>query len=519
MLRRFFLFAILPLFSLSADQHEFIQTAMKNLIEELLQGLFQEEEQERFQITEHTIVLPGGPVSYSAVTGTLPQFFDGGESVGEIFFTAYLKKEEGSERPITFVFNGGPGGSSLSMHIGGLGPRRLLLPEEGLKSHPPYPIIDNPQSILDLTDLVMIDPVGTGYSETDSRVHDDFFYGVEGDIFSFAEFIRVFCTHFQRWDSPKYLLGASYGTSRACGLAERLPSYCGIRLNGVILLGCALDYNTLFAPRDHALPDLLLLPSLAATAWYHGRLMPGRTVQEVVDYARRFALEDYAAFLMHPTRLSPREHEAFYEELATLTGLPLSSIRRHQGRISEEIFVAEFLAEERKVVGGIDSRYTGDVSSLASEYREDPSYKDLSGAFYPAFMRYLQEELQLGAFPLRYRTFSHEAFAKWDWRTYDDAGFSSPRPNFLQRLRRSLVADPTLRVFVGSGYYDLRTPFCAAEYSLDHLGLAESYRKNFQCEYYEAGHGFIFDRNSLQKLRDDLVAFYAPKHGSLNREQ
>ncbi len=500
-----FLFLLLAPIIAAAQPNNSIEDAMKGLLSQLFNG--DDDPEDSLTSTSHTIETADGTFDYTAVTGLLPQYDDAGQKLGEMFFTAYLKEDYDPTRPLTFVFNGGPGGSSLSMHIAGFGPRRLLYPEEGQGSKSPFHLIDNPQTILNLTDIVMVDPIGTGYSKTDNEAYESFAFGVEGDIVSFAEFIRVFCVQFDRWTSPKYLIGASYGTCRACGLAEDLMASSGIYLDGIILLGSALDMNTIFPQRDLYLSECLKIPTYAATAWYHGRTNHQKSLQETVDFARRFAMEDYAPAMAEPTRLTKIEQKAFYQQLAELIGLPETTIARYQGRITEEVYVTEFKAQERKVIGGIDSRYEGDISTVGHEYFEDPSYRNFRPAFAPAFMQYLQEELQTGSIINKYKNFSVEALYRWDWRMFD-AGYQPTRPNFLQRLRRTLVANPTMQVFIGSGYYDIRTPFAAVEYSIDHLELPESYRSNFQFEYYEAGHGFIFDLASLEKLKVDLTQFY-----------
>lgn len=493
---------LLPMFCAIANPKEEAANSFEETIKAFLSELIGiESDQESFSTTTHEIELPSGKIEYTAIAGTLPQFDNAGETVGQIFFTAYLK--EGENRPVTFIFNGGPGGSSLAMHIGGFGPRRLTLPEEGQTPLPPYKMIDNPETLLESSDLVFIDPMGTGYSRAEENRYKQFCYSVEGDLVSFAEFIRVFCIHFDRWNSPKYLIGASYGTSRACGLAELL-AYEGIYLNGIALMSCAIDFSTIFGQRDQALSDCLHIPTLAATAWYHGRTMQDKTLQEVVDYARRFCYEQYAPVTLQPSRLSSSEQRAFYQDLADLIGLPLDTVRRYEARIDEKIFVSEFFASDRKLIGGYDSRYVGDVSAIGGEYLEDPSYRDIRPAFYAAFLNYLQTDLKTKVKSQGYEDFSSEAFSNWNWNTYDTSGM----PNFLQRLRRTLIANPYMKVFIGSGYYDIRTPFAAAEYSLDHLELPDPYRKNFQVEYYEAGHGYIFDLKSLKKFKKDLLRFY-----------
>jgi carboxypeptidase C (cathepsin A) len=232
--------------------------------------------------------------------------------------------------------------------------------------------------------------------------------------------------------------------------------------------------------------------------------MQDKTLEEVVEYARRFISEQCAPVIFQPSRLNSAEQKEYYQKLADLIGLPLNTVRRYGSRIDEMTYIKEFMASERKIIGGLDSRYAGDISAIGGEYLEDPSYRDIGPAFYPAYMNYLQTDLNTKIKSRAYESFSNEAIHTWDWSSYDAVGL----PNFLQRLRRTLISNPTMKVFIGSGYYDLRTPFGAAEYSIDHLDLPAHYRDNFQIEYYKAGHGFIFDLDSLTKFRQDLRKFY-----------
>jgi carboxypeptidase C (cathepsin A) len=303
----------------------------------------------------------------------------------------------------------------------------------------------------------------------------------------------------------------SYGTSRACGLAELLLQNSGLHLDGVILLGCALDFNTLDGTRDAMLPDCLMLPTYAATSWYHGRTMQGKTLDEVIDFSRRFALEDYAPALMQPSRLSAIQQQSFYRDLSELIGLPVETIQKYGARIDEQTFASEFFSSKRKRIGGLDGRYVGEISTIRGQDGEDPSYSDLYHAISPAFMDYLRNDLEIDRSLPRYNDYSFRAGFFWDWSTYDSGSTLPTRPNFMQRLRRTLVANSSMKVFIGSGLYDLRTPFAATEYTIDHLELPERFRKNFQFEYYEAGHGFIFDLKSLSKFKQDLIRFYAER--------
>lgn len=324
--------------------NDLFTSAIRSLIEEFLDD--NDEEEELISSTAHVLELDNITFDYTAITGVLPQYAKK-KKVGKLSFTAYLKDSEHPKRPVTFIFNGGPGGSSLAMHIGSIGPKRLLLPEEGQPLLPPYQMIENPETLLVESDLVFIDPMSTGYSQADKEWYKYQCYGVEGDLQSFTEFVRVFCTHFKKWNHPKYLMGASYGTTRACGLAERL-AWEGLHLNGIILLSCAIDFSTQVSERDLSLSDALLIPSLAATAWYHGRIMQDKTLEEVVEHARRFVSEQYAPVMFQPSRLNNSEFRDFNKTLSDLIGLPLDTVRRYNSRIDETIYTQEFLARKDK---------------------------------------------------------------------------------------------------------------------------------------------------------------------------
>jgi carboxypeptidase C (cathepsin A) len=455
------------------------------------------------KVTQHTLELESGPLKYKATTGLCPIYTKNGHQA-DLFFISYIKKTK-EIRPITFVFPGGPGGAGTIESILTFGPRRLLTAKEGRTILPPYELIDNPETLLEYTDLIFVDPVNCGYSRAKTEADLPYFYSVEGDIQILGELVHTLIDMNQRWNSPIYLSGISYGTLRCCGLAHHLFQY-GIAVKGVILNGCAFEFSTIYSQRDKAMPDWLLIPTMAATAWFHKRLWPDKTLEQVVEYARKFTYEAYAPYALQPCSLSSVEKMRLENELAELIGLPLNTVKRYNSRINEDIYTAEFFGPERKVLGGLDSRYAGDISSIRPDHSHDPSYLDSIGTA-PAFKHYLQKELNT-YFPLaKYIGFSHEANHYWNFATWDSFG----EPNLLQRLRQTLILNPLMKVFVGSGYYDCRTPFAATEYSFDHLELPSSYQKNIQFEYYEAGHGFIFDHPSLQKWKKDLTKFYELK--------
>ncbi|HLB52273.1 MAG TPA: hypothetical protein VJK48_01010 [Chlamydiales bacterium] len=479
-----FLFCVAPLSLLFASVDDFF--------EDLLDPI----------ATEHIYHTPEGEnLHYAAVAGLMPIVDRKAEELARLFYIAYFA--EGDEnRPITFFFPGGPGAAGGWEAICSIGPVRMKLSEEGKKLLPPYQMIDNPESLLPWTDLVFVDPVGTGYSKiakSDDDEEVDFpFFSTEGDIAILAKFIDTFISCYEKWDHPKYIGGFSYGATRSCGLAEALNGY-DINLHGLLLLSPAIDYTTLLSQHNQLLPDALLIPTFAATAWYHGKFGKELPLGEIIDYARRFCYEDYLPFLLQPNRLSPFEQDYFYTKLSELIGLNEDTVRRYAGRFDEDLYTQEFFASERKVLGGLDTRYKSDWS-MSGKQEKDPSYRDMQG-IQPSFKAYLQQELELHAPFVSYLFWSNDS---WDFTTYDSISW----PELSQRIRRTLVKNGEMQVFIGSGYYDCRTPFAATEYCFDHLGLPPSYRNHLHFSYYPAGHGFIFDLPSLKKLKGDLVEFY-----------
>lgn len=457
--------------------------------------------EDSFTTTEHMIELNGRALTYHATAGFCP-IFSGKDKDADIFFISYTKPND-ENRPITFSFPGGPGGAGSSMAILSFGPRRLLTSEEGGSIHAPFEMIDNPETLLDKTDLVFVDPIECGYSQIADDVNPKYYFSVEGDIESLGKFIYNYLNYFSRWNSPIYLEGGSYGTLRCCGLAEHLLQY-GIAVKGIILNGCAFDYSTIISQRDKPFADWLLIPTCAATAWYHGRLWPEKPLEEVLDYARRFTYESFAPYMLQPSRFSPIEKSELEKQLAKLIGLPLETVKKYNGRINEEIYSREFFQPERKTLGRLDSRFSGDVAEIHIEGYHDPSYLDSIFGILPALTHYLQRELNVYIPNMTYVSYSHDAMDQWDFRTKDTFG----EPGLLNRLRWSLILNPKMQVFIASGYYDCRTPFAATEYCFDHLDLPPSYRKNLHFKYYEAGHGHIFDYPSLKKWKKDLSTFY-----------
>ena len=457
-----------------------------------------------FVQTAHTYQTESDLIHYTAITGSLPvSLYEDAPPVCELFFIAYLKETD-EVRPITFIFPGGPGGACGPEAICSFGPRRLLTPSEGKPLLPPYQLIDNTESIFPFTDLVFVDPIKTGFSHNilDEKSLNELL-SVEGDINALGNFVRSFVTLFGKWNAPKYLAGTSYGTTRSAGVASYLLSK-QIALHGVALLGCALDFSTIISQQNRFLPDSFLIPTFAATAWFHGRLWPEKTIEEVVEEAKNFTYNTYIPNLFRPSFLNVFDQENFYSEMATLVGLPMQTVQRYQGRFDENLYTTEFFGFDRKVIGGLDSRYVGELSTIERQSgKDDPSYQDMIGVS-SAFNQYLTEELDTYRPFEYYVDFSSECHFFWDFNTHDSMDW----PDLMQRLKRTILTNPQMKVFIGSGYYDCRTPFAATEYCFESMNLPDTYRQNIKFHYYPAGHGFVFDHHSLQKLKQDLSSIY-----------
>lgn len=453
--------------------------------------------------TIHMIQLESGPLSYKATAGTIPVKDGQGTVKGEIGYFAYLQEGASSSRPITFAFNGGPGSSSIWLHIAAIGPRRILSNEEGQTLTPPYQLVDNADTLLEWTDLVFIDPLCTGSSRVNSLDDAKPYLDVRGDIESISDFIYDFVTAHKRWNSPKYLAGESYGTTRACGIADYLQNEHAMFLNGLILISCAIDFQTFIHSPDNQLPYFLFLPSFAATAWHHGKYRPDASLEEVVKEANEFVYKEYVPAQIHRASLGKAEKETLYVRIAELTGLSFETVRRHQGRISDDLFIREFFGSERKILGHYDSRLVGDLFEFATDpFATDPSIYTISGIVGGAFCDYLQKELN---FPLeRYKILSMEANRNWNFFSLTPWGY----PNLMNSLRTALLSNPRLKIFVASGYYDCVTPFGGADYCIDHLELPDSYRANIQMGYYEGGHMFYLNPSARTQFKRDLAPFY-----------
>lgn len=471
-----------------------------------------EQPKDMVSVTHGTVVINGAPVSYTATAGTLvineedPENKTAPKAKTTIFYIAYTRNDidDPGARPLTFSFNGGPGSSSVWLHLGLLGPRRVEMLDER-PTPPPYRVVPNEFSLLDTSDLVFIDPVSTGYSRAVTGEKPDQFHQFTKDIETVGEFIRLYTTRAKRWTSPKFLIGESYGTTRAAGVAGYLQQRHGYYLNGIMLVSSILDFITADFDPDNDLPFILFLPTYTATAWYHRRLPADLQddLQRALAEAAAFASREYVLALMQGDALPAEDRARIVEQLARLTGLSPEFVERSNLRIDIFRFVKELLRDQRRTVGRLDSRFTGVDRDAAGEHFEyDPSYTVIQGPYTAALNDYVRRELKFES-DLPYEILTGRV-RPWKYDQHENRYVS-----VSETLRATISQNPYLRVFVANGYYDLATPYFATEYTFNHLGLDSVLRANITMAYYEAGHMMYVHGPSLARLKDDLAAFIA----------
>ena len=461
-------------------------------------------------ITRHQVTVNGKTLHYTATAGRLPIQNEKGEIEAKLFYVAYkLDTDTPQEkRPLMFSFNGGPGSSSVWLHLGALGPRRVLLNPDGSLPPPPYRLQDNEFTWLESTDLVFIDPVGTGYSRAKDEETAKKFWSVDGDIACVGEFIRLYLSRSQRWMSPLYLVGESYGTTRAAGLSGYLIDR-GITFNGILLVSMVLHFQTLrFAPGND-LPHALFLPTFAATAWYHKRLpddLQNRSLADFLAEVEAFALGDYTTALAQGDRLPDETRRQVAAQIARYTGLSEKYVDRADLRLEIMRFIKELLRDEGLTVGRLDSRLTARESRAVEPMPEfDPSMAAIRPPYTAAFNDYVRRELGYES-DLPYEIITG-LYGKWNW------GQGNNYADTATHLRQALAKNPHLKVWVASGYFDLATPYYATEYTLSHLGVDPALRANVTTAYYPAGHMMYIEEGSLGQMGADVAAFVAATKG------
>lgn len=466
---------------------------------------------DKLSITEHEIPLRGESLRYRATAGYMPVKDESGKDRANYFFIAYEKLPQGRQttRPVTFVFNGGPGAAAVWLHIGALGPKRIAMKDDvGNPPQPPYRLVENEATWLDLTDLVFIDPVGTGFSRPAPGENAQQFYGVREDVASVADFIRVYLNKYQRWLSPKFLAGESYGTTRAAALSQYLLDRYGISLNGIVLISSVLDFQTIEAGRGNDLGYVLYLPSFTAIAWYHRKLAPElqeglpNTLREV----EQFALNDYATALAKGDALPPAQRKAVIATLARYTSLSPALIERSNLRIPLELFRRELLGEKRQIVGRFDGRIVGyELNPAAGWGSYDPSLSGYLAAYSAAINDYIRRELHYEN-DLPYELLSGRV-GPWNFSRSGNPGGGQGYLDVTDDLRSAMAKTPFVKVMFAAGYFDLATPYLGQRYTAEHLDLSAELRANIVQTYYRGGHMMYHNHADLVKLKDDVTRF------------
>lgn len=466
--------------------------------------------EEKTSVTEHSVVVNGKTLEYTVTAGTMllkaEDEKEGEKAKATIFYIAYTLKgvEDAAKRPLTFSFNGGPGSSSVWMHLGLLGPKRVLMDAEGMPTPPPYELIDNEYTLLDKTDLVFIDPVSTGYSRSVPGEEAKQFHTDKTDIESVGDFIHLYATRNTRWRSPMFLIGESYGTTRAAGLSSYLSDSHGLYLNGIMLISAILNFQTARFNEGNDLPFILFLPTYAATAHYHKKLpakQQERPLEEFLAEVKQFAATEYTLALMQGASLSAQERAKIVTKLYNYTGLSKTYIEQTDLRINIHRFCKELRRDESLVVGRIDSRYTGYDRDAAGEYPErDPSMGATGGAYSATLKDYVRRELGF-EMDIPYNILAGL------YRTWKYDRWENQYVNMAEELRKTMVTNPFMKIFVANGYYDLATPYFATEYTFNHIGIPAEMHANISMGYYEAGHMMYVHMPSLEKIKVDLANF------------
>jgi carboxypeptidase C (cathepsin A) len=459
--------------------------------------------EEKVSRTQHALTLGGQRIAYTATAGTLVLRDEKGEPRASVFSVAYVRDgvKDPAERPVTFAFNGGPGGAAVWVHFGAFGPKRVELDSQGFPLPPPGRLVENENSLLDVTDLVFVDPVSTGYSRPAPGVDAKEFHGLEADIDSMADFIRLWLTRNGRMASPKFIAGESYATVRVAGLSGRLLDRYGVRLNGVVLISTALNGLTRKFDSGNDMPFITFLPTYTAAAWYHKKLAPELMgdLRRTLEEAKKFAIDEYGPALLQGDWLPADRRQAVAAKLARYTGLSVDYVERSNLRVEHARFCKELLRDQKQTIGRIDARFTVTDRDSAGEIGEfDPSLTRYDAPFTETTLDYLRRELGYKEDELIYERIADVFPWKWPENRYSDLS---------EVLRQAMMKNPDMKVFIASGYYDLSTPFFDGDYMVAHMGLPPADRARVRFGYYECGHMIYTRPEDHRKLKADLTGF------------
>ena len=461
-------------------------------------------------VTDHTIRIGGQTISYKATASTTQLKNEKGEVTGLMYSAAYTRSDvkDLSQRPVSFLYNGGPGSATMWLHMGAFGPRRAYTIDGSFTPPAPYKLVDNPESLLDKTDLVFIDAMGTGYSHAVCKAEAKNFYGVDEDVEAFAQFIVTYLSRNSRWNSPKFLIGESYGTFRSAALGNYLQNHDTVHLNGIVLISNVLDLSTLSFLSNDDRSYIYYLPSYAAVAWYHKVLKDHPAdVATFVDAARKYARGEYALALSKGSELSAAERAEVAKKVSYFTGLSEDYLLKADLRVTLGQFRAELQRKSGLTTGRIDARFTGYTYDLLEENAQgDPEGPAVGGAFTALINAYNHDELKFGKDQVYHNTAN--AFGSWNWTRKDQRRGGFPgAPNVAEDLAQAMITNPRLLVQVENGYYDLATPFFATEYTMEHLGLPEALQKNIKEDYYTAGHMMYLHDEDRVNLHTQIARF------------
>lgn len=458
-------------------------------------------------VTRHSGSFGGTRIAYRAIAGDTYLKDKDGKPLASITSYSYIKEGPvDPNRPVTFLWNGGPGSGSLWLQMGAFGPKRVVIPSDARDDGaPPYPIVDNAESLLDVTDLVFIDPVGTGFSRALGKTDPKDYWGITKDAKSMAAFIRLWLNENGRWNAPKFIGGESYGTTRSAAVIKELEgSYTDVAINGIILISSILDFSQAADTPGNELGYVTNLPSMAATAWYHDKV-PNKpaTVEAFVEEARQFAIGPYAAALLKGNSLTAAERQQILPQLSRFTGVSQTYLAQADLRLSPSRFYKELLRDRGQVIGRLDTRYTGrDYDNAGETPDNDPSFYAIDGAYTAAMNQWSREGLKYSP-DLTYSSIG--GVRDWDWNIGEGPRGGSGYLNVAPWIGTAMRENSGLRVFVGQGYYDFATPFYGAEYSLNRTGIPNDGR--IVWKYYHAGHMMYVREDDLKKLSSDIRAF------------